>query len=91
MINITDLRFDFNEQGEFKKVDFIELCNITEELLWHCEESNTIVFGFDDESEYRLSIDEDTEYEDIQEFFDNIVQDQCISDSINIKLLNHRD
>lgn len=91
MIDITDLRFNFIEQGESKKVDFAELCHITEELLWYCEDSNTIVFGFEDDSEYRLSIDDDTEYEDIQEFFDNIGEDQCISDSINIKLLNRRD
>ncbi|MEN2257585.1 hypothetical protein AAIB48_07350 [Paraclostridium benzoelyticum] len=59
-------------------------------ILWFCEESNTIVFGFEDDSEYKLVINEDTEYEDIQEFFDNIGEDQCISDSINIKVLNYR-
>ena len=90
MIDITELKFEFRQQGEAHKVDFIGLCHITEDLLWFCEESNAIVFGFEDDSEYKLVINEDTEYEDIQEFFDDIGQDQCISDSINIKVLNYR-
>ncbi|WP_270647261.1 hypothetical protein [Paeniclostridium hominis] len=91
MIDIADLRFEFTEQGESREVDFMGLCQITEDLLWYCEDTDTIVFGFEDDSEYRLSIDEDTEYEDIQDFFDNIAEDQCISDSVSIKLLNSRD
>lgn len=90
MIDITELKFEFRQQEESHKVDFVGLCHITEDLLWFCEESNSIVFGFEDDSEYKLVINEDTEYEDIQEFFDNIGEDQCISDSINIKLLNYR-
>ncbi|GAA0714153.1 hypothetical protein GCM10008904_29260 [Paraclostridium ghonii] len=90
MIDIGELKFEFRQQGESHEVDFIGLCHITEDLLWFCEETNTIVFGFEDDSEYRIDINEDTEYEDIQDFFDNIAEDQCISDSINIKLLNYK-
>ena len=88
MIDITELKFEFIQQGESHKVDFIGLCHITEDVLWFCEENNAIVFGFEDDSEYKLVINEDTECEDIQEFFDNIAQDQCISDSISIKVLS---
>ncbi|CEN93394.1 MAG: hypothetical protein KZY55_01190 [Paeniclostridium sp.] len=91
MIDIAELKFKFLEQGQSQEVDFMGLCHITEDLLWYCDESDTIVFGFEDDSEYRLKITEDTEYEDIQEFFNDIVEEQCISDSINIKLLNIRD
>ncbi|MEG2983055.1 MAG: hypothetical protein ACRCYC_14355 [Paraclostridium sp.] len=91
MIDIEELRFEFVAQGDSQEVDFTGLCHITEDLLWYCEDSETIVFGFEDDSEYRLNITEDTEFEDIQDFFDNIGEDQCISDSISIKLLNRRD
>ncbi|EPZ54667.1 hypothetical protein H477_3807 [[Clostridium] sordellii ATCC 9714] len=45
MIDIAELKFKFLEQGQNQEVDFMGLCHITEDLLWYCDESDTIVFG----------------------------------------------
>lgn len=90
MIDLENLEFEYidKEKKEREIVDFLGLSDLFNNFLEYDLETNTIILSTEDIDSYSLKITEETTYEDVQYFIEEVLVEEGISDIIKIKVIN---